>query len=174
MCVCVLPQEWGKLRQQSFQMLWWDLNCEQIPQTSSKFHRWAAAQIYSLMSRLQRVGPASCKHTGVHRDDSWVYRNSGSALHPEQTKYGSRLHQCLAGLGPASFCSNPLQKERCWFLPQPAALRKNGGSVLSPSKVRLSSNRIASFNISPDLQGGDILPFGTEQLLNFQNALTTP
>lgn len=39
-----------------------------------------------------------------------------------------------------AFAHEPLQKERCWFLPEPAALHKNGGSVLSPNKVRLSSD----------------------------------
>lgn len=39
-----------------------------------------------------------------------------------------------------AFAQEPLQKERCRFLPEPAALHRNGGSVLSPNNVRLSSD----------------------------------
>lgn len=126
----VLPQKWGTPRQQRFQMLWWDLNREQIPQTRGKFHPWAAAQISSLISRLWTAGSISWVNTGVHRHDSWVYPGRGWALHPE----------ALQGWVLWAFTPEPLQKARCWFLPEPAALHKNDGFVLNPNKARISSN----------------------------------
>lgn len=50
--------------------------------------------------------------------------------------YASVSQDCVL----QDFAHEPLQKEGCWFLPEPAALHKNSGSILSPNKVRPSSD----------------------------------
>lgn len=117
---------------------------------------------------------ASCENTGVHRCGSWVYPGSGWALHPEAAKYSTGLCQCLVGLSPVSFCSWATPEGEALLSPSACCSTQKWWVCSEPGQVKAFQRCIANFNISPDLQGGDILPFGNEQLSNFKKTLSTP